>query len=931
MIYIRLFSLIVIGLFGASSICAQDKHNIQGEVVDTLGNPLIGATSILLNAQDSILSGFSITNEAGEYVINNVSNGEYILQITYIGYQNFSQNLSVNSKDPSLIPQADIVLRVANKLMDVVEIKAEHIPIQINNDTIQYNSAAYKTKPNAAVEELLKRLPGVEVDKDGTVTAQGEEIKSVLVDGKEFFGDDPKMATKNLPADIIDQVQIFDRKSDMAEFSGVDDGNEVRTINLKLKEGKNKGYFGNILGGIGTDNRFQSKANINRFSKNTQVSFLGMYNNINARGFSYSDYSDFMGGMRGGGSGRNSDVPLNYQDGDGLTKTGATGINFNREFSKKIDFQSSYFLTSINADIRDSTFSQNLLANSSYNSLSNATTETKSLTHKVNARLQIELDSTQRLLWTTRASLSSANGATETELQNLNNAEILENLGIGNYQSDQDKYNINSRLTYRKRLNRKGRNLVAQTNYTRGQSDLLSNLLNDNTFFLVALPDSIQRINQRQVTDNSSNQYKLSLSYTEPLRNDFYLEMNAAQSNTNTDNAKDFYDILLVGNEDFNEELSSFYNRDYNEQTLGSNLRYAGEYLNASAGISYQNSRLKGFLFDEMIEIKNNWNYFLPSLRLNYDINESSSVRLNYGTRINEPSLTQLQPIQDNSDPLNIQIGNPTLVPEYVHSASLRYRMFDQFSFTSFFTTFRATLRKDNIIDSTSINQFLVRTRTPINADYAFNLSNGTYYSRPINSLKTNIRFSTSINYNRSQVYVSGLNQVVINDQDRLTYGAGLRLENKNKDHFDLSVGTQLTFNETKYSVSTRQNQSFTQQNYYSNLIIYFPKSIVFETNYSINQYSQESFGDNQQIASWNASIGKSFLSNERLTVSLNVFDLLDQNRGFNRISNAELIQETSTNSLERYFMLTATYKLSSFGGYSGNRRGSGPPSRGRY
>ncbi len=921
--YLLAYLLILLSL----CVTAQNKYSINGSITDTLGNPLIGATSILLNAQDSILAGFSITNGNGKFEIKNVSEGKYILQVTFIGYKNFSKNIVVQTTDSNLIQIDDILLKVANQLMDVVEIKAEHIPIQINKDTIEYNSAAFKTKPNAAVEELLKRLPGVEVDKDGTVTAQGEEVKNVLVDGKEFFGDDPKMATKNLPADIVDQVQIFDQKSDLAEFSGIDDGNEEKTINLKIKEGKNKGYFGNILGGIGTDERVQSKANINRFSKNTQLSFLGMYNNINDRGFSFSEYSDFLGGIKNGGSrsNRNSDVPLNYQDGDGLTKTGAGGVNFNKEFTKKIDFQGSYFLTDIRADIQEESFSQNLFGNSSFNSSSQASTNTNSLAHKLNSRLQIELDSSQRLLWTLRASLANSFGATSLNLQNRDALNILENQGIGTYDSDQENYKLNSGLTYRKKLNRSGRNFVSQINYTKSNTDILSNLLNDNTFFFEMLPDSTDVINQRQETDNSTDQYRLRLSYTEPLSNNYFLEINANHSNGNTDNIKDFYDIDLPGIEILNDELSSFYNRDYTEQSGGMNLKYSGDYLNASLGISLQNSRLKGNIVDEMIQIKNHWNYLLPSLNLNYDIDGKSSIRLNYRSRINEPSLSQLQPIQDNSDPLNIQIGNPDLVPEYVQTATIRYKMFDQFSFTSLFNTFRATLRNNNIIDSTFIDRFLVRTRTPINADYSLNLSNGTYYSRPINPLKTKIRLSSRINYNRSQVYVSGKNQVLVNDQDRWTYSLGLRIENKDKDHFDLSIGTLLSYNDTRYSISFNQNQSFNQQTHYADLIIYFPKNFLFETNYSINLYSQETFGDNQQIATWNAAISKSFFADQRLTVDLKVFDILNQNQGFTRISNSELIQETSTNALEQYFMLSAIYKISSFGNYQRKQKGFGP------
>ncbi|MEM8892673.1 MAG: TonB-dependent receptor, partial [Bacteroidota bacterium] len=302
--------LITFFLLSLSQLLFAQKSSMElmGKIIDEENQPLKGATVVVLNAADSIMVSFALSNKDGSFKFRRIQVGEYLLQVTFIGYKKISQELNIDQIDQEIRDLGTLVMEEQDLSLDEVAIEAEQTPILLKKDTVEYNAGSFKVQPNAAVEDLLRKLPGVEVERDGTVKAQGEGVQKILVDGKEFFGDDPTIATKNLPADAVDKVQVFDKKSEMAEFSGIDDGERNKTINLKLKDGKKQGAFGKIRGGYGTEDRYEGNFNINRFSKKLQLSALGMFNNTNQQGFSFNDYIQFMGGLgnmmtAGGGGG----------------------------------------------------------------------------------------------------------------------------------------------------------------------------------------------------------------------------------------------------------------------------------------------------------------------------------------------------------------------------------------------------------------------------------------------------------------------------------------------------------------------------------------------------------------------------------------------------------------------------------------------------
>jgi len=375
-----------ISLFGQSL-------DLTGKVLGQDKEPLVSATVVVLSQADSTLVSFGLTDSEGRYKIQDLIYDAYILQVTYLGYQQYTEHITVDSNTSAT--QDAIVLKLSSNQIEQIEIEGEHVPIQVKKDTLEYNAAAFQTQPNEVVEDLLKKLPGVEVDDDGTITAQGEEVQKVTVDGKKFFGDDPTIATRNLPADAVNKVQIFDEKSEAAQFSGVDDGEREKTINLELKEDRRQGQFGTIEAGYGTDNRYKGRLSLNRFSTKTQISAIGNFNNINEQGFSSRDFISFMQGVgfRGGRNG------LNINDGlsNGFVTTNAGGLNINYDISSKVDFTASYFLNDISNDIESIVARENFGRGASFFDNENSVESNSSINHRINTEFEIEIDSSQNL------------------------------------------------------------------------------------------------------------------------------------------------------------------------------------------------------------------------------------------------------------------------------------------------------------------------------------------------------------------------------------------------------------------------------------------------------------------------------------------------------------------------------------------------------
>ena len=924
------YSLVLLSVVISLNVStAQIK--LKGTVIDSSTAPLIAATVVLLQPADSVMVSFAITDNQGGFVLNKIDPGQYYLQITYIGYGNFRQDITI---DPEPFEQdlGTIFLSPKNTLLEQVVVKGEHVPIVIKKDTIEYNADAFKVKQNAMVEDLLKRLPGVDVERDGTIKAQGEDVENVLVDGKEFFGKDPKIATQNLPADVVDKVQVFDKKSEMAEFSGIDDGNEEKTINLALKEDKKQGYFGNIKGGFGTEDfnqisgneRYQGKLSINRFDHRLQFSLLGMANNVNDEGFSFNDYINFMGGwqnfMSGGKMNIEIDsrggIPFGYAESPGITHTAAGGLNFNYDFNDKTEWQSSYFINRIENNTIQSISSQNLAGDKTFSQLEDSNRDNTNLNHRLNTTLRYKGDSTIQMTWINRLSFNTRDFQSISGAETFNIDNQLENKSAIEFMEDGEQFSWTSDLTIRKRLNKPGRILTGNVSLTLGNADNIAFVDNKTDLFLDGNPHFTERVLQDQISDDQQTQYGIRLSFTEPIGNKTYLSLILNRNNYRNERLRDYYDLdpSVPSSRTYNSFLSNQYVRDYIYNSVGSNFKINRKKFKFNGGISLQLSELKGDILSENEQLEKNFTYFLPSFSIDYDFETSKNLNFSYRTRIQEPSLDQLQPLVNNSNPLYIYQGNPDLKPEYVHETNLHLVIFDQFSFTSFFANLRNSYTRNRIVDKNTIDESFRQIVTPINVDHDWNTNLYANFSTPLRFIKSKISVDANTNYNRGILFINELE----NNTNRWTNNITLTLENRKKEVVDAAIGTSLGTNSVSYSESEAFNQSYFDQTYFTDLSLYLPNSWVLESSFDYTRYSEETFGDQDDQAIWKASLSKSFLSKDQATLELSVFDILNQNQGINRSNSGNYIQESRTNVLGRYVMLSFNYRLAQFGALGG-------------
>lgn len=895
--------LIVITLLGLAYTGAAQQ--VTGKVTDAEGEELFAATVMLLQKQDSVLAAFAMTKEAGDFSIKNVKAGEYILRINYVGYEGLDKTIEVVGKD------IDVGILTLNptELQEVV-VEGEAIPITMKKDTIEYNAAAFTTKTNAVVEDLLKKLPGMEVERDGTIKSQGETVNQVLVDGKEFFGNDPKMATKNLPANAVDKIQVFDRKSEFSQFSGVDDGNDQKTINLTLKEDHKKGTFGNVSAGYGTDERYTLSANINQFREENQFSFIGKHNNINQQGFSTGEYISFMGGLgnlTGGGGGGfrlgGGGATINNGLSDGFVNSTSAGLNFNRDLNEKTEVRASYLFSRIENITAKETDRTNFVNDETFETDESSNSNSDGNTHSINLNVKHEFDKSQDIQ--IRNTLGFQQGDVFNITNTINRSTRDTTSSVSDYNSSGTGHNINSRLIYRKKFPRVGRTFVAELN--------VSSQNNDSEYFLsTTINNGETSIEQEQQSLNKSNTLGIEVAYTEPMGKNKYLEFRVERNLTKGTNDKDFYDVSGGGRE-FDSSLSSIYERDYEYNRTGLSFNYAVDDFRLTTGVNYQFSTLLGDLPEQGQQFENDFNRTLPFARMNYDFTQSLGVSLDYNTRLNTPSITQLQPVVDNSNPLNIYAGNPNLDAEYIHSGRLSFRYFDQFTSTSLFSFFNASYTLDNIVTSREVDNQNRTTSQPVNADNSLMLTNYTSFSRPVKFAKTRFRISNRLTRNEGFAIVNSITTETITTNNTASFS----LENMKKKTIDWSIGTNYTIGNTKGS-SESSNQDYTNWVYYLDATVFLPKKWSVGSIYDYNIYKSASFAGDQEVQLWEASIQKDFMKNDRGQLKLSVFDILNQNRGVNRTTDFNYIQEERIASIGTYYMLTFTYRLSAFEENSG-------------
>jgi Outer membrane protein beta-barrel family len=907
------YTLFILAFLFSIRSLAQPAE-IRGILQDSAGVSLPFVTVILLHAKDSVMQEFATTDEKGQFKLKAEREKRYILQISLLGLETKWENIYTNG---SITDLEIIKLLPLNTTLPTLEVLGQYDLMKIGKDTVEYNTKAFKVQPGAVVEDLLKKLPGIEVQRDGSVKAYGEDVKNILVDGKEFFGKDTRIATKNLEADAVDKVQVYDKKSDIADFTGVDDGQKEKSINLKLKEDHKNGYFGSAELAGGTDSRFKSKFNLNRFSPTSRISFIGTGNNINEQSFSMDDYIDFMGGIgsfMSGGGGRmrieldeSSGLPMGGGNIQGIQRSLAGGLNLNQTFSAKTELSASYLASNMKNNLSRSTARQSLFSEQTYNSNEDEDRISRNTNNTITFRLKSKLDSFQNLIirgsggWND----SKYNSALTNSTTLANN--ILANHSDRDYLADGGSYNFNSTLTWQRRFRKSGRYLVISGTARYNHNNREGNLDAINQYYVGAA--HIDSILQNQLFLDRGNQLQSTISYTEPLGKKQYLEFSGSLSNNRNRTNTDFYDIIDPGIERRNDLLSADYNRGYLVNTIG--LRYMRNQKKShiSYGIQLQNSMLNGTVNNAENPIRVNYARLLPEAVFQFDLGTAHNLNIDYSTDIQEPSLQQLQPTSNNADPLNIYIGNPDLKPEYIHRLGLSYFKYDQFNFTSIFGNIRASYTQNKITDLVDIDSLFRRTIQPINVKDEKALQGQVEFSTPIRPLKIMTKIKLRSQLANSILFVNNEKNKV----DRFGNSVSFSIENRRKEKIDAMVGFKLSGSTSSYSVQKSLDQSYHENNIYGELTYTPNASWALHSEYDYLSYTQSNQPDKITVPLWRASLTKYIGKEQRLRLILSVFDILDRNKGISRNSQLNYLEIERTNALGRYYMLGLAYSIRGF------------------
>lgn len=896
----KIFYLLAITLL---PLLGFGQYNFTGAVADESGKPLPFATVALLHPTDSTLAFFGITNEKGRFDVRQVKSGNYLLQVSFIGYSTWYFNLSIKKQ-----PDDFGIIILKQKSIDLPEanIEGERIPLIIKQDTVEYNAGAFKTRPDAVAEDLLKKLPGVEVDRAGNIKALGEDVKNVLVDGKEFFSSDPKVATKNLPADAINKVQVYDKKSEDAELAGIEDDTNEKTINLLLKDGRKQAWLGELSAGGGTSDQYDLSAKAYRFTAKNQFAMLGMVNNINKFGFSFRDYLDFNGGIQslhGGGMRlviNSDDIPVNFgQTIEGLVTSGAGGLNYSYEHKRNSRLFMSYLGNGSDKKLIKNISTTNFTPSGEFVSITNQDHDNLNYAHKLTLGMKDKSDSTRTILFNGNARLSTSDEKIDDYAIARASGDIVNTLKT-NAEAGRDEFSAGGNLTGHYR----GGEVFRLWNVTLSGSWKSAIGADNRTTIstLAGLPSALT--NQRiRNTGNQSINGSLSTGTLIKLANRWYLN---PRIKVNYESDKFNRDVKRDGDSDeLIDSLSPAIRRTYTQLIPVATLKYNTRKLKVSAGTEFLTTFSKNSMPDSLT-VSRTKSKFLPFLNAEYEYRTGRRIGLDYSVTVNEPDITSLIPVADNTNPQYLIFGNRNLEPETRHDLFANWMLFDQFSQTSLFTRIGGSYTSDKIGYARTVTGSLTQIDRLINTDAESTARADIEFSTPLRFAGVNLHIELSGNYSLGE----GMINNIITATDNLNRTVGLSFTNRKTEIWNIEAGAEISVNTSSRELPELITNRFIRYNYFGSVEFTPNDKWNFAINGDFERYTSESFGGVVSIPMLTASAGFNFLKNNRGMLKLNGFDLLNKNKGISRISEFNYLTESRSNIIQRYIMLTFTYKL---------------------
>ncbi len=900
-------------LTGWSIISFAQTWQLSGTILSEDYKPLTYSTVVLLNPTDSTMQYYGISNTEGKFTVRSIRKGEYLLQVAFLGFETLYQPVSIPVEGNDM---GEIMLRAKPIEVGEISVKGEYVPMAFKGDTTVYKAAAFQIKPGAMTEELLKKLPGVEVDRAGNIKAMGEDVRKVMVNGKEFFGNDPKVATKNVPADAVDKVQIYDRTSEESMFTGINDGSRDKTINLQLKEDQKNGLFGNVTGGGGTNNQWMGNGRAYHFSDKVQLAALGMANNINQFGFSFDDYMNFSGGlgsmMHGGGSTQiritnDGSFPINFgQPVSGLNTSAAGGANFSYSKSQHDRVFISYLGTGTQKDLLQTTKTQNYTGTSAFVQNENLDETDKNQSHRVNFGLRNRIDSTQNLVIDGNVGIASGKNRRWSEVKSSRD-DMPVNMLDYRTSNLSDRLNGNISGSYLKKLNH-GKSVFKVTGNLAVSEGETKNEIFSETGFTNNNGWNKTIRNLFQDINNENFNASLGIALTRKAGKIIYIEpeIRAGNQAESLNRYQGFTDIRRIRVDSLSPGFSKNYSWLRPRLSLIRNLSKT----RLTLAMQMETGKMSNTLNNNPSESQN-YLWFLPYALYENEYRTGRRIMANLSSQVNTPSVTQLLPVVNNINPMSIFYGNPGLKPEKSHRLGFHWLIFDQFSFTSLMTTLSGTFTKDKINWDRTITNNLTFVNTLTNVDSDFETRGNIDFSTPLRPLGLKLRLNLEERFNRGISLINQSENVYTNQ----THRGSITFDNRNKDIWDVNTGVQITYTQARYSIQETLNNNFLETSWFGEIRFTPNQNWNYNVSADIANYSQQAFGESVSIPLINAEINHYFLKNKRGTLSLRGFDLLDKNNIVQRLSELNYLREVRSNSIGRYIMLSFSYRLNRFGG----------------
>ncbi len=902
--------LLIFTFFLSINTLLAQNTALRGIVRDSASGSPLGFVSIgLVRLPDTVTVGQASTDEQGRFTLPLESPGKYILKIKYVGYVDFQTPIALPEDAVSLL---QISLKPGDNVLGEVTVKEQLIPIMLIGDTIVYNAGAFQVKENAVAEDLLKKLPGIEVDRQGNIKTMGQDVKQILVDGKPFFGNDPKAATKNLPADAIDQVKVYDKRSDQSTFSGFDDGSGEKVIDIRLKADRRRGSFGRFTGGYGTEERYLGSGMYNRFSPKEQFSVLGAVNNINDFGFSFDEMlqsgllsvnggggvADGDGESSGGVMIRSGGSGIGNQDA-GISRSFNTGLNYWRDISPKFAIDGNLLLSGSDTRLEQQLWRQNFFADSTVDYRQT----TNNRDQRINPRLRLEMDWKLDSFNTLNLKTNGSFTQRQSDDQRNYNFALSEQdpflFGINRLQRDIDRSRANAAFLWKHNFRKKGHTFSTSAQVVLQPAHIVSN----NDF--LTTDTLLQQSDQSEL----NSLYAIKSSYTRPFRKrNRFIEYTYAATQSHFETDKNTFDFnpdtrsYSVRNTFFSNGLGY----DFFNQQAGVNYRRQRLRYDYGFGLATQHSYLNAAPNTGTSATKRHYYHILPNANVRFTLGKTAHLRLKLLSSIQPPEVRNLLPAPDNSNPQVLRLSNPDLQPEQRYTLQTNYQNFKMTQLSTLMgmgsITFIRNRVGSDIVRAATGQQII----TPINTDGGLLATAFGMWSRPLKDRR--LRFSTNINQVLNTGY--GLLDGQRNNNLFWTKGGGARLSFEKNDHFFVELGTNINHNYTRNSASQPAVNQFWNYALETATEITLPKGWKINADLSWNRYLGQSTTNNTEFVLLNGSIGKRFLKKEAGFLEIGVHDALNQNLGVERTPGNGYLEEVSNRILRRYFMLKFTYRL---------------------